>query len=176
MHCRHVLAASDLVPIFSYLVLQGKCRYCHTKISRQYPLVEAVAAVLGFLIYLNHPEPIGFLFWFAVWMVLLFTVVYDVRHTIIPYSCSLSLLVLAVAYLVYTQPPFLDLVAGPLLAFPLLFISLISWGRWMGWSDSLLELSLASLLGLSAGFTALVLAFWSGALVGSVLLLSLIHI
>ena len=68
------------------------------------------------------------------------------------------------------------LAAGPLLALPLFLLSLVSRGTWMGWADSLLELSLGALLGLSMGATALMLAFWSGAIVGvALLLLSRVH-
>ena len=40
MNCKHPLKWYDLFPVFSYLVLRGKCRYCGAKISIQYPLVE----------------------------------------------------------------------------------------------------------------------------------------
>jgi prepilin signal peptidase PulO-like enzyme (type II secretory pathway) len=58
------------------------------------------------------------------------------------------------------------LLAGPLLALPLTLISLVSKGRWMGWGDGALELSLGWMLGLTAGGSALMLAFWIGAAVG----------
>lgn len=45
MSCGHRLAWYDLFPLFSYLALKGRCRYCGTKISVQYPLVEALNAV-----------------------------------------------------------------------------------------------------------------------------------
>jgi len=57
------------------------------------------------------------------------------------------------------------------LALPLFLLSAVSKGRWMGWADSVLELSLGAFLGLSAGATALMLAFWSGAIVGILLLI-----
>jgi leader peptidase (prepilin peptidase)/N-methyltransferase len=38
--CDHVLAAVDLIPLVSFLLLRGRCRYCHKPLSRQYPLVE----------------------------------------------------------------------------------------------------------------------------------------
>lgn len=40
MNCNHRLYAKDLVPLFSWLFLGGKCRYCKAKISCQYPIVE----------------------------------------------------------------------------------------------------------------------------------------
>jgi prepilin signal peptidase PulO-like enzyme (type II secretory pathway) len=44
--CGHQLHAIDLVPVFSWLFLRGKCRYCSAAISWQYPLVEATIATL----------------------------------------------------------------------------------------------------------------------------------
>jgi prepilin signal peptidase PulO-like enzyme (type II secretory pathway) len=44
--CQHQLSALDLFPVFSWVFLGGKCRYCKTKISIQYPLVEGVIASL----------------------------------------------------------------------------------------------------------------------------------
>ena len=171
MHCRHELSAEDLIPIFSYVFLLGKCRYCHSKISFQYPLVEFAAAVISVLTYIAHPEPSEYLFWLLVWMVFLFTVVYDIKHTIIPWSCSIFLIVLSLLNLFANDFTLYDLVAGPILALPLFMISLLSLGKWMGWADSVLELSVGWFLGLSAGFSALLIAFWSGAIVGSALML-----
>ncbi|OGE64366.1 hypothetical protein A3I48_03125 [Candidatus Daviesbacteria bacterium RIFCSPLOWO2_02_FULL_36_7] len=50
--CKHKLAWYDLFPILSYIILQGKCRYCKTKIGIEYVVVEVVMGLL-----------IGFLFW-----------------------------------------------------------------------------------------------------------------
>src|SRR5690606_6942893 len=46
IHCGHELAAKDLIPLLSWLLLRGKCRYCHRPISWQYPLVELTASLL----------------------------------------------------------------------------------------------------------------------------------
>lgn len=47
--CGHVLAAGDLIPLLSYAVRRGKCRYCGEKISPRYPVTELLtgAAFLG---------------------------------------------------------------------------------------------------------------------------------
>ena len=184
MQCGHTLSAFDLVPIFSYLWLGGRCRYCGAQISIQYPLVEAAAGLLSLAIYLGHPDPLVYAFWFVVWMTLLFIVVYDLRHTVIPWSASLLLLFLAIISLsfpflpgsyiglpyVFVIPNLWQVIAGPLLALPLFLLSLVSRGRWMGWGDAPLELSLGLLLGLSMGATALMLSFWIGAVVSIMLI------
>lgn len=45
-HCHHQLGFWDLLPVFSYLALGGRCRYCAEKISPQYPLIEMVTTLL----------------------------------------------------------------------------------------------------------------------------------
>lgn len=45
-HCGHQLSAFDLIPVFGWIFLGGKCRYCRAPISGQYPLVEAAAAII----------------------------------------------------------------------------------------------------------------------------------
>ncbi len=46
MHCQHPLSALDNIPVFSWLWLRGRCRYCQAKISSQYPVVELLSSVL----------------------------------------------------------------------------------------------------------------------------------
>ena len=44
--CHHTLSVLDLIPVFSWLGLRGKCRYCHASISLRYPLIEILTGVL----------------------------------------------------------------------------------------------------------------------------------
>ncbi len=175
--CGHTLGVLDLVPILSYLFLRGRCRYCRAKISIQNVLVEIAAASLGALTWHTTPSLTAFAFWFFVWMVLLFVVVYDLKHTIIPWRCSILLGVLALFSLFFNLntfefalPSLTAALSGPALALPLFLLSLVSGGRWMGWGDSALELSLGWFLGLVMGATALMCAFWSGAIIGIALI------
>lgn len=183
--CGHTLFALDLIPIFSYLFLGGRCRYCRAKISIQNPTLEITTALISFLIYLRYPivtetgiTMLPYFFWLFVWATLLFVVTYDMKHTIIPWSCSIMLAALALfslyfSFTTYTMtfPDTWALLSGPLLALPLFLLSLVSGGRWMGWADSGLELSLGWFLGISLGASALMLSFWSGAITGVLLLL-----
>ncbi len=178
MRCGTTLATADLVPVLSYVLLRGRCRYCGARISPQYPLVEAAAALLSLLVYGTYPEPFAYAYWFLVWMVLLFVVVYDLRHKVIPWSCSILLAVLGLGSVVLPcvlaancQLAASGLWAGPVLAAPLLLLFVASRGTWMGLGDGVLELSLGWFLGLTTGLTALVLGFWAGAAVGIGLIL-----
>lgn len=52
VHCGHPLSPLDLIPVFSYVFLLGKCRYCKAEISPRYPLVEMITALFfGFVVY-----------------------------------------------------------------------------------------------------------------------------
>jgi leader peptidase (prepilin peptidase)/N-methyltransferase len=48
--CKHPLSALDNIPLFGWLLLRGRCRYCQTRISIQYPLVELLSGVLSAVI------------------------------------------------------------------------------------------------------------------------------
>ncbi len=172
MRCGTTLAAADLVPVLSYLWLRGRCRHCGVRISPQYLLVEAAAALLSLFIYFAYQEPFAYAYWLLVWMTLLFVLVYDLRHKIIPWSCSLLLAMLGLLHVWSMGFATLDVFAGPMLVAPLALLWIISGGRWMGLGDAALELGLGWLLGLTAGLTALMLAFWIGAIVGIVALIS----
>lgn len=167
MRCGHTLGAPDLIPVFSYIFLRGRCRYCRTKVSLQYPLVELAAGALALLVYLETGPTAWFAYWLVVWMVLLFVLVYDLRHKIIPWSASLTLMALGLVHAYFFATWW-----GIALGVPLLLLSLVSGGRWMGWGDGFLELSLGALLGLTAGLTALLVAFWAGAVVGIALIVA----
>jgi leader peptidase (prepilin peptidase)/N-methyltransferase len=49
-HCKHPLSALDNIPLFGWLLLRGRCRYCQAPISIQYPLVELLSGVLSAVI------------------------------------------------------------------------------------------------------------------------------
>ncbi len=170
MRCGHTLAVVDLVPIFSWVFLRGRCRFCGVRISVQYPLVELLAGFLSLGAYVVAPQPLSLALSLALMMVMLFIATYDLRHFIIPWGASLTLMALALLWVGVQSFNFFALLAGPLLAAPLFFISFISGGKWMGWGDGALELSLGWFLGFTEGLTALMIAFWAGACVGIVLM------
>ena len=54
MTCGYRLRWYDLVPLFSFLFLRGRCRKCHTKLSLQYPLVEGMNGALYVIVFLAN--------------------------------------------------------------------------------------------------------------------------
>jgi len=86
--CGAVLKWHDLVPLLSFALTLGKCRYCGGKISWQYPMVE-ISTGLIFLLIFNFQTldffnllTVGYLLLLACFLIIIF--VYDLKHYIIP--------------------------------------------------------------------------------------------
>lgn len=97
--CGHVLGVGDLVPVFSWLFLRGRCRYCRAAIGVRYPLIELSSALLCLGIFLMHgwSVPAG-LMMLAVPFLLAMLVI-DLDHMILPDQLNLILAVLGVGYI-----------------------------------------------------------------------------
>lgn len=185
MHCGVQIRWFDLVPVFSWIVLRGKCRVCGSRISWQYPLVEAVTGVLfaciggwvDAMLVMTAATPFLILGYLAIVCVLVVIAVYDFRHTIIPDDWAYLFAVLALVAQFLTvisagaMVPIAPAVApvwwevlvwGPVAAAPLFFLWVVSGGRWMGLGDSKLALGIGWLLG-SMGLVAVFGAFVLGA-------------
>lgn len=79
--CQHRLHAKDLVPLMSYLVQWGKCRYCSKRIPRIYPVLELLSAwmfVASYFLLKDSWTPI-LVFWLLTNRLLLLLLVYDLQ-------------------------------------------------------------------------------------------------
>ncbi len=88
-NCNHSLRAIDLIPVFSYISLKGKCRYCSNKISLRYPLVELINGLLFALAYLLFGTSLQTLFIITFWSYLFIVTMIDIDHKLILDSISL---------------------------------------------------------------------------------------
>lgn len=148
-HCNHTLAWYDLVPIFSWLQLKGRCRYCSKPIGAQYPIVELLTGVLFVLSYTFWPfdlsekwAVIGLGSWLLVLVGLIALSVYDLKYMLLPNRILYPLIALAGSTVA------LQLVLGrPLVVLPGIVLSVligagifwclfqISKGAWIGGGD-----------------------------------------
>lgn len=183
MTCNRNLRWYELIPILSYLLQSGKCRRCKDSISFQYLIVEFITGLI-FVVVAYHFLPIlivsywAYLF-FVVLFVFIFSLlivisVYDLRHKIIPDKLVYLFIIISFLsiFVVYTGsglslswPPLLTLFSGLIFATPFAFLWFISKGRWMGLGDAKLILGIGWLLGPMLSFSALIIAFWAGAIV-----------
>jgi prepilin signal peptidase PulO-like enzyme (type II secretory pathway) len=176
-HCKHTLSWKDLVPVFSFLFLRGKCRYCKKNISFQYPLVEIATGVMFFLVFSLFYKfsvfgilNLVFLLYITSALIVLF--IYDLKHYLIPDEVLFPAIVIAFIYrLIFSFNTITDYLLAVLIAAGFfLFIFIISKGKWMGFGD----VKLAILMGLMLGFpdilAALFLAFFFGAIIGLIVM------
>lgn len=171
--CQHPLIFWDLFPLFSWLFLRGKCRYCQTKISAQYPLVEFTMGCVFVLAYLT------FVFWgggdyaYLIWLLLIFFVltilfVYDFLYMELPDEVSLPAIVVFFGFNFFNfTPSWQEALIGA--AIPVGFFGLqylISRGKWIGEGDFRLGILMGLILGWQLTIVALALAYVFGAIVG----------
>ncbi len=172
-HCHHRLSAKDLIPIFSYLNLRGRCHYCQAPIPRRILFVEIGTAVLFGLLYLSYgltPELLVILFYASLFLVI---AVIDLEHGIIPNKLTYSGAVISL--IITTLNPTAGfksaLIGGMVGLVSFMMIVILSRGG-MGLGD----VKLATLIGLATGFPrvliALLLAVVSGGLIAIALLLA----
>jgi leader peptidase (prepilin peptidase)/N-methyltransferase len=84
MSCGHKLGALDLVPLFSWLLLRGKCRYCESKISARYPLSELVLGIVYVLVLAKYDLTLRTLELIVLCSILLCVTLCDLDEHIIP--------------------------------------------------------------------------------------------
>ncbi|MFH1292255.1 MAG: prepilin peptidase [bacterium] len=171
--CKHVLAWYDLIPVFSFLWLNGKCCYCKKPISPQYPLIELATGVLFVFIYdflMSDSRGMSdILFYFVISGFLMVIFVYDLKHYLIPDKVVYPAIVITLVY---------DALRSDLLGRSELLISafgaagfflaivLISRGKWMGIGDIKFAFLMGLILGWPNILVALFFAFFSGAIIG----------
>jgi len=187
--CKHILTWQDLIPVLSFLILRGRCRYCKKPISIQYPLVEFTTGILfTFIVFQNITSlfygsvissllNIFFLFLVSCFLIIIF--VYDLKHYIIPDRVIYpAILAIASRYLIadvflnlYTRNELVNVVYSALGAGAFfLAIVLFSRGKGMGMGDVKLAFFMGLLLGFPNILVALFLSFFIGATVGVILI------
>ena len=173
-HCRHELASRDLIPVFSWLWLRGRCRYCKKTISKQYPVVEAVMAAVFLISYTYWPQALHggqiilFVTWLACSVGLLALLVYDLKWMLLPnailyptfFIALAGRLVFLIGYQSDKPRAFIDWILSITLAAGIFgLIYYLSAGKWIGFGDVRLGLVTGTLLGVpSKSFLMIFLA------------------
>lgn len=104
-HCGHMLSALDLIPVFSYIFLRGKCRYCKKSIDDS-PFTELSLGLAFTLSYYYWPYDFNvegtlrFVIWLLALVLLASMFLYDFKWMILPDKLTRSLLFLGVLQLI----------------------------------------------------------------------------
>ena len=159
--CNHTLSAIDLIPLFSYLLLRGKCRYCSTRISGRYFLTELFLGLVFVLVFFKFGLTVYTLAGWLLVSVMTIASFTDIETGTIPDSLNLFGVISGLA-LSYFTIGFSSSILG-LLFFSaiLLFLAIISNGG-MGGGDIKLAAVIGSFLGVSGSVAVLFIASLSG--------------
>lgn len=177
-NCGKTLHWHELAPVLSFFILKRKCSGCLSPISWQYPIIEIwTGLVFASVFYVINPTTyisfLNYLVLVSVFSLYIVITIYDARHKIIPDTLvyvSIALSLLIPIFLVdYSLS---DWLAGPIIFTFFGSIWFLSRGRAMGFGDAKLGLSVGLLLGVAKSFSAIIFAFWIGALVAILLILS----
>jgi len=182
--CQHKLSAKDLIPVFSYLRLRGRCRYCQASVPRRLFWVELATALIFALLYWHYglSVELGVMAFYACLFTIIFVI--DLEHGLIlnkvVYPSMVVALLLAllpqswltqVTWLTQViEPGIASAALGGAIGFAIfLLIALVSRGG-MGWGD----VKLAALIGLATGFPLVFVAIIMGAILGGIVAVPLL--
>jgi prepilin signal peptidase PulO-like enzyme (type II secretory pathway) len=182
--CQHRLAAKDNIPMFSYLRLRGRCRYCQASIPRRVFWVElATGLIFAFLCWhYGLSAELGIMAFYACLFIIIFVI--DLEQGLILNKVVYPGMVVALLLALLPQPwltqeiwltqaikPGIASAAlGGGIGFAIfLLIAIVSRGG-MGWGD----VKLAALIGLATGFPLVFVAIIMGAILGGIVAVALV--
>lgn len=174
--CKHKLAVTDNIPLFGWLLLRGRCRYCKTRISIQYPLVELLTGVLSALVVAKFgadwPALAGLVF---TWLLIALAGI-DFRTQLLPDQLNYPLLWLGLllSLCTYFTTPNLSIIGaavGYLSLWSVYWLfKLLTGKEGMGYGDFKLLAAMGAWMGPSALLPVVLLSSLVGALFGVVLI------
>ncbi len=196
MTCKTTLTSKHLIPILSFVFQKGRCAFCRTKISWQYPLVELATGILFalnfYIVYLQSKSLTEFIFTYiissAILALFVAIFVYDKKHRIIPDTFSFPAAILSLVYVISTVFVFnnssfwinvtegtlywwLNIGAGLIFYVLIYLLWKLSQGRLIGLGDAKLLFTIGTVLGIVYGLSALFLSFWMGSIFAILILL-----
>jgi leader peptidase (prepilin peptidase) / N-methyltransferase len=175
--CERPLAWYENIPLVSYAALRGRCRTCGARISIRYPIVEAMTAAAFVLEYLalGLTPLLAVRLLFAAMLIVLFAI--DLEHQILPNLITVPGIVVGLACATVLPPGLRDALIGAAIGGGVLFAIAEGYYRirgeeGMGMGDVKMLAMIGAFLGWKLTLVALVLASFTGSLVGILVLVS----
>lgn len=161
--CKEQLRVLDLIPVFSYIFIKGRCRYCKAKISLRYPLVEIVCGAIAVLSFARFGFDYRTVISFGVCAILLCILLIDYDIMEIPNSLVISLIPFAVAAIwVFADVNITERLIGFFaVSLPLLLITLVITDAFGGG-----DIKLMAVCGFFLGYKGAIVAIFIALLLG----------
>jgi leader peptidase (prepilin peptidase)/N-methyltransferase len=172
--CRSYIRPWDNIPLLSYFLLRGQCRFCKEPISTRYPTVECISGVLFVLLYLKLGLSTTFIIYAFLTSALLIIAMIDLDHKIIPNTITLPGMVVGLGLSLGILPitplaSLFGLIIGGAIFYLIAFVS----KGGMGGGDIKLVAMIGTFLGLQGGLFTIFTSALLGSVVG--LMLMLLH-
>lgn len=160
----------DLIPIFSYMALSGRCRYCGEKISVQYPVVEAVNGMVYVFIFMYNGINMDSVLYCLIFSVFLVMSVIDFRTYEIPFALNIAVMILGIIRIILNPKILTDSLTGFVSVSGFMLICLVI-GRAVKGIDAFGggDIKLMAAAGLFLGLRQTVLGFILGCIFGAVI-------
>ncbi|PIS42295.1 MAG: prepilin peptidase [Candidatus Kerfeldbacteria bacterium CG08_land_8_20_14_0_20_40_16] len=169
--CRHQLSVRDLIPVVSFLIQKGKCRYCQKKISWQYPLVELATALVFIALYLNFGLSLKFFIYSLYSFFLIVIFVYDLKYYLVLDGVAIPAILLGFLGSLIIGMSLTKLLIGGIIGLGFFLIQfVVSKGKWIGGGDLRLGLMCGFMVGWPNISLLLFLTYLIGAMVAIALL------
>lgn len=177
--CHHTLSWMDLVPVVSFLFLKGKCRYCGTRLSWEYPYIEIVTALLVVSVYTLSGSPtnvfslLNTIFLLGIILCFFALCMIDMKYGILPDTILFFATVITVFFLFLSPTSWMNHILSALAASLFFFLLIIvTKGKGMGMGDGKLAFLMGFFLGFPQILIALYIAFLTGSLAALILVVS----
>ena len=173
--CGARLTVIDLIPVFSWLFLGGKCRRCKARVSLQYPAIELLTGVLFVLLYLKLGVSWCLLIYAALVALLIVISMIDLKHMMIPDGLIIAGLIIGIAKLAATVftgyfGSWLNYVIGFFAGgLPLLLIALICAYVLKKEAIGGGDIKLMAMAGLITGWKLIAVAYLTGIIAGALI-------
>lgn len=159
--CNHKLGFFDLFPVFSYVFLQGKCRYCKEKISFIYPFGEILTSISYGVVVYHYGFSMMALINIVFITTMIVATVTDLKETMVPDRVIVVGYILVLLLRIIQGEALFSYLGSSIMSFLLLFaIFVLSFGR-MGGAD----VKIYALIGLAIGFSDAVATLFYASLI-----------
>ncbi len=171
-NCQKNIPWYDLIPVLSYIILRGRCRFCRATIGIQYPVVEISTAILALIFYKKYGLT-GEFFKIAFFCCLLIIIAWiDCYHRRIPNKLSILGIIAGMAWaFFYGKAALLHAGLGMLIGGGILFPIAFFYPRGMGMGD----VKLLAMIGAFVGVKAVLYTLFIGSALGAVIGLGLLY-
>lgn len=176
-NCNTRLKPIDLIPILSWVLLRGKCRYCNIKVSHRYAVVELLTGIMFMLIYIKFGYEFKTLYYIFLISILIIITFIDIDYFIIPDKLVLVGSVFAIILNFLGQGIlFLDGIKGALISagavlLVIFIVEFIVKKEVMGGGDIKLYAMIGLFLGMKLSLLTVLLSVYIGGVYGIIVII-----